>query len=108
MAHVSEKRLLDEASNQFLESRGFHCQAHCSSYSLWTMGGACVLRIDVTKTVRTETEIYLLLAQQYYDEGRERGKQDALEIIHRRLNEWVFPRPTVINPPTVSTGGLYS
>lgn len=69
------------------------------------MGGACRLYIDVTRVINDDVDVYLLLSQQYYTEGREQGKQDALNTIRQKLGEWIFPRPAVKDEPVV--GGLY-
>jgi hypothetical protein len=111
MAHCKKVWLTDDASNKFLESRGFYCAVHCGQQSYWMLGGACYLLIDVNKVVKDDLDIYQLIAQQYYTQGREQGKQDALETIRQRIGEWIFPRPAVVTEAVVVTepvvGGLY-
>jgi len=103
MAYYTEVHLNDAESETFLISRGWHIHQHCGTASAW-MHRQCLVYFDVNTIVRDDATLYRLLFDQAYDQGRGRGKQDALEIINQNLINLVFPRKEPTKEPTVSYG----
>lgn len=103
MAHYTEVHLKDIWSEQFLTARGWHLHAHCGTTSAW-LHRQCLVYFDVNTIVRDDATLYRLLFDQAYDQGRGRGKQDALEIINQNLTNLVFPRKESTKESTVSYG----
>jgi len=90
MAHFTIRHLDDHISEKFLESKGF-ILVHHVTHSCWIRGGIITLYLRTGDVVSTEDMLMEKIASQSFNEGRKRGKQDAVEELNRRLTELVFP-----------------
>lgn len=91
MAHFATRHLYDDISEKYLESKGWVLVSDCK-YSKWTLNGVFTLLLRQDDVVATDNQLLVAVASQSFSEGRQRGKQDAVEIINQKLSEIVFPQ----------------
>ena len=60
------------------------------SHIYYDIGGCVSLKLENDETVSNLGRLCIKIADQYYDQGRETGKQDALYNIYQKLIDVVY------------------
>jgi hypothetical protein len=83
----------DQLTHQFMVNIGATLTLNCNeSYSTYRLINGMELPIHRTKTCRSTDDLYILLSEIYFEKGRSAGKQDVIEIFHKKLTNIILEK----------------